>query len=114
MLPTVLQWIGRVTSAVVLAFILFSATVPSGPPTNKQLGAMIFFPGLVGIGLILCWWREGLGAIVATAGLVGFYAWHAISGAHLARGPWFVICWSPTLLFAASWLLRHRATTESP
>jgi hypothetical protein len=108
MLATVSQWIARLSSIVVLAFILLSATVPAASPTNKQLVALIFFPGLVGVGLILAWWREDLGAIVATAGLAGFYAWNAISGAHFARGPWFVICWAPTLFFAASWLLRHK------
>ena len=57
--------------------------------------ALVFFPGLVGIGLLLAWWRERAGAITATLGLLGFYAWSLVSGGHFARGPWFVVCWSP-------------------
>jgi len=108
MLPGVLRWVGRITSIVVLAFILLAATTPSGAPTGKQIVALVFFPGLVGIGLLLAWWREKLGAITATLGLLGFYAWSLVSGAHFARGPWFVVCWSPAVFFAASWYLRRR------
>jgi hypothetical protein len=100
--------VGRITSIVVLAFILLSATTPSAAPTAKQIVALVFFPGLVGIGLLLAWWREKLGAMTATLGLLGFYAWSLVSGAHFARGPWFVVCWAPAVFFGASWYLRRR------
>lgn len=95
------------TSAIVLAFIVLSATEPAGAPSTVELVGLVFFPGLVGVGLVLAWWREDIGALAATAGLLGFYGWSLASGAHFARGPWFVVCWSPTLFFAASWFLRR-------
>ena len=107
-LPRVLRWLGRITSFVVLAFIVLSATTPSAAPSATQAIGLVFFPGLVGLGLLLAWWRERTGVLVATLGLVGFYAWSFVSGAHFARGPWFAVCWSPALFFAASWYLRHR------
>jgi len=103
MLPPLLRWAGRLTSVVILAFIVLSATEPAGRPTTSQLVALLFFPVIVGVGLVLAWWREDVGAVVATVGLFGFYVWSFASGGHFARGPWFIVCWSPTLLFAASW-----------
>ncbi len=112
MLATSLRWSARLLSLVVIIFVVLSVFVPAGPPTRAQLVGLVFFPGLVCIGMALAWWHEPLGVLIATAGLAAFYAWSVISGAHFARGPWFVVCWSPTLLFAISWLLRRgRITT---
>jgi hypothetical protein len=107
-LPRVLRWFGRITSLVVLAFIVLSATTPSAAPSATQAIGLVFFPGMVGVGLLLAWWRERTGVLLATVGLVGFYAWSFASGAHFARGPWFAVCWSPAVFFAGSWYLRHR------
>ncbi len=106
-LSRVLRWAGRLTSAAVLTFIVLSATEPARAPSATELVALLFFPGLVGVGFLLAWWREGAGALAATIGLVGFYGWSIASGAHFARGPWFLVCWSPTLFFTASWILRR-------
>lgn len=111
MFTRTLRWAGRLTSVVVLAFLVLSATVPAGTPSPTEMVALVFFPGIVGAGLLLAWWREDLGALAATAGLVGFYLWNLVSGSHFARGPWFLVCWSPTLFFAASWFLRRRPRT---
>jgi hypothetical protein len=73
---------------------------------------LVFFPGMVGLGLLLAWWRERTGVVVATLGLVGFYAWSFVSGAHFARGPWFVVCWSPAVFFAASWYVRRGPVSD--
>jgi hypothetical protein len=108
MLADVLRWAGRLTSALVLSFLVLSATEPARTPSTTQLVGLLFFPVILSVGLLLAWWREDIGALVATVGLLGFYVWSRASGGHFARGPWFFVCWSPTLLFLASWLLRHR------
>ena len=109
-----LRWAGRITSLIILGFIALSLTEPSGPPTGNQIVALVFFPGILGGGLVLAWWREGLGAAIATLGIVGFYGWSLASGGHFARGPWFVVCWSPALLFAGAWYLEGRAGRRPP
>lgn len=108
LLARFLRWTGRITSVVVLAFVLLSATEPAARPSFREAVALVFFPGIVCTGLLIGWWREGLGAVIATGGLLGFYGWSAASGAHFARGPWFLVCWAPTLFFVGSWLLRRR------
>ena len=106
-LSRVLRWAGRLTSVIVLGFVALSATESSAGPSAVEVVGLLFFPGMVGVGLLVAWWREDIGALTATIGLLGFYGWSLISGAHFARGPWFLVCWSPTLFFAASWLLRR-------
>lgn len=105
----VLRWAGRITSVVVLAFIALSLTEPSGRPTSSQIVALVFFPGLLAIGFVLAWWHEGLGAAIATLGIAGFYVWSLVSVGRFARGPWFLVCWSPALFFAAAWYLQRPA-----
>jgi len=106
-LVDVLRWAGRITSLIILGFIALSLTEPSGRPTARQAVALVFFPGLLAIGLVLAWWREGLGAAIATIGILGFYVWSLVSGGPVARGPWFLVCWSPALFFAAAWYLQR-------
>jgi hypothetical protein len=102
-----LRWIARLSTIVVIALILLMATAPSAGPSPSQWIGLFFFPVLLGVGLLIAWRREALGAFVATIGLVGFYAWSALSRGHFARGPWFLVCWAPAVFFFCSWLLRR-------
>jgi hypothetical protein len=86
-LPRVLRWLGRITSLVVLAFIVLSATTPSAAPTATQAIGLVFFPGMVGVGLLLAWWRERTGVVVATLGFrqrCSLRAWPVVRGVLVA------------------------------
>lgn len=107
-LASILGWAGRITSLIILGFIALSATEPSGAPTRGQIVALVFFPGLLAVGFVLAWWRPGLGAAIATLGLAGFYLWSFVNGGQFPRGPWFLVCWSPALFFAAAWYWGRR------
>lgn len=107
MLALTLRWIARITSLVVLGFIaLMAFGEPAAAPSTSEVVGLVFFPGLLSLGLVLAWWREHIGAIVATIGLAGIYAW-AFARGHGLRGPWFVVTWLPALFFFASWLVRR-------
>ena len=108
LLAGILRWIGRLTTLVVVAFVLLAATVPAGSPSFREVVGLFFFPGIVVVGLLLAWWREAIGAGVATVGLLGFYGWSFVSGANFARGPWFIVCWAPAVFFIGSWFLRRQ------
>lgn len=112
LLAKLVRWTARAASLVIFAFVLLSATGPAATPSFREAVGLVFFPGLLLAGFALAWWREARGAAVATVGLLGFYAWSWASGAHFARGPWFIVCWSPTLFFLTSWLL-HRQRSLS-
>jgi hypothetical protein len=73
---TVLRWIGRVWGlllicglSLVLFFWYLGSAGGAGPP------GFVYVVGCVIIaGLVVAWWREGPGALISLAGLVGFYA----------------------------------------
>ena len=104
MTTTVLRWTARVTSLVVIGFILlFAFDGHSGAPSAIEILGIVLFPGLVCLGFLLGWWREILGAVLPTVGLIGIYVWSQAAVGHLPRGPWFIVFWSPALLFLATW-----------
>jgi len=108
MLALALRWIARLTSLVVIAFILLMAFgEPSAPPSRSEIVGLVFFPGLLSLGLLLGWWREQMGALVATVGLAGLYAWSLIARGQVLHGPWFVVTWLPALFFFSSWMVRR-------
>jgi hypothetical protein len=109
-IPGILRWCGRLSSVVVIVILaLIVVGERSAAPSSMELVGLAFFPGLVCIGLVLSWWREWMGAAVATFGLVGFYLWSLIARGHFTNGPWFILFWSPALFFFASWLTRRRS-----
>lgn len=107
-IPQVLRWAARLSSLVVIGFILMMAFGEPGRPSRAEVVGIAFFPVMLCAGLLLAWWREDLGALVATVGVAGFYVWHFAVRGQFARGPWILILWLPTLLFVASWLLRRK------
>jgi hypothetical protein len=72
---TAMRWIGRVWGlllVVVLPLVLFfwylGSAGGAGPP------GYVYVVGTdIVAGMILAWWREGLGVLLSLAGLVGFY-----------------------------------------
>ena len=115
---TALRWIGRVWGlllifglSLVLFFWYLGSASGAGPP------GFVYLVGCVIIaGLIVAWWREGLGALISLAGLVGFYvALYAYERDQLRY-------WSGTFLFilppilcllASSWLRRRMSKGPS-
>lgn len=107
-----LRWVARTLSAAVmmlLALEVFGDHSPAGPSRAEMVG-LTFFPGALGLGFLVSWWREALGALISTIGLLGFYVWSVAHSGHLPRGPWFVVVWSPAALFflTAITLRRHQ------
>lgn len=86
-------------------------TLASGPlvmPSPIELVMMLFFPLTIAIGLILAWWREGTGGLIALGGLVMFYIINTIGrGGRPPSGPWFALVAAPGALFVAWRLLRR-------
>jgi hypothetical protein len=105
----VARWSGRILSLASLGML--SLFVVGEPPWPWRLtpfeGAMVLcFPVTLAAGLVLAWWREGLGGLVAVLGVLGFYLVHLAGTGEVPRGPWFLVFASPSALFLASWAMR--------
>ncbi len=103
----VLRWTARATSVasiLLLGMFAFGGS-EAFTPTATEAVALAFFPGGVALGMLLGWWREGLGGLITLISLGLFYAWLIALGGHAPRTPLFLIFSSPGLLFLACWLL---------
>jgi len=112
---TGMSWIGRLWGIVLIVFLpiilLFNY---SSFPENSGNAYLIIFAVIV-VGMIVAWWRQGLGALLSLAGLVGFYAavW-AYERSNLQNWVQASICILPSLVFLlASSLLRMRLASKS-
>ena len=100
--------VGSIASVTLLLMIfLGEGSSPSKITTNEWIG-LVFFPiGLV-IGLVIAWWKEGIGSVVSIGSLLGFYlVWGYLMRNHIG-GWWFLVFASPGFLFLLHWLLNGR------
>jgi len=107
---TILRWLARLLSSLVILFVVLEVLGDHSPrgPSRAEWIAIGFFPGALCLGFVVGWWREGLEALIATLGIVGFYVWSTASRGQIPHGPWFIVVWSPAVVFLASWLMHRR------
>ena len=109
------RWLARLMSLLSLAIIaLFLLAEPFKPANvrGREWVGFVCFPIGVMVGLIIAWWKEGLGAAISLGSLAAFYlvyAWMMGSNIH---GPWFLIFSSPAFLFLIAWLLSRSNFSE--
>ena len=107
---TILRWIARIWSYLVVTFIVlfvgahfFESGSGIGSMSLENAIAFTFFPIGLTVGLIIAWWKEGLGGIIATGSIIGFHLTmlfvHGKPDFVLfiellaVPGPLFIICW---------------------
>ncbi len=107
-LATVLRWIARIWGILSIAFILvmfigniFLETDPY-QFQSEELLAFAFFPVGVLAGVLLGFWQEMRGGIIALGSLIIFYIVELISSGTIAKGPWFLLVAAPGLFFIAA------------
>jgi hypothetical protein len=106
----VLRIVARVWSLLSIAFLLvmFIGEALSSPwvwPTWSEWVGLALFPVGVTIGLVLAWWREGLGGAIAVGSLAVFYLWDLIRSRTFPGGPFFLLIAAPGFLFLICWFL---------
>ena len=111
----VFRWLARLTSLVsigILALFLFGEPFHLTQITAREWTGLAFFPAGVAIGMIIAWWKEGLGAAISIASLLGFYTIFGWLLGSRVRGPWFIIFVLPAFLFLIAWLVSRRNPRE--
>ena len=117
-----LRWSARATGLLSMGVLLLFLTGEDGLVGGNGWAkvrpaewiGLLFFPFGVLLGLALAWWREALGAVVASASVTAFYLYHVLRAGRLPGGPWFLIFTSPAVLFFASWLAHGRRRNAVP
>jgi hypothetical protein len=101
-LQLVIRWTARALSlasaGLILAFFAGEGLHPSRIRAEEWLG-LLFFPFGIAAGMILAWWREGLGGAVTVASLAVFYLIHLATTGAFPRGWAFFAFALPGFLF---------------
>ena len=109
------RWLARLTSLMsigMLALFLFGEPSPIGRITAREWIGLAFFPAGVAIGMIIAWWKEGLGAAISILSLVAFYTIFGWLLGSNVKGPYFFVFASPAFLFLIAWSLSRRNLSE--
>lgn len=98
-----IRWGARAGSILSVGLLLlFLGAENTTSVTPRQIVGFLFFPLGVAVGLVIGWWKEGLGGAVSMASLACFYlVYGVILSDQIPRGPWFVLFTAPALLFMA-------------
>ena len=106
----VLIGFARIWSLASIAFVLIFlfGEVLSGNgarPTAAEWVGLALWPGGVVVGLVVAWFRKGLGGAVAVGSLIAFYVWYLLERGTFPRGPYFLLVAAPGIVFLLSSLL---------
>lgn len=96
--------VGSIASITLLVMIFFGEGSRSDISRNEWIG-LTFFPLGVVIGMIISWWKEGVGSVLTVASLIGFYLVYGYLLENHIGGWWFIVFASPGFLFLAHWFL---------
>jgi len=101
----VIRWIARLLSIpVIVIFLLMFFGEGFDPAKVKPAEWLMLLFGPFGliVGMILGWWKEGVGGVIT---LVSFFAAMIVGGYSGSGAGNLLICASPGFLFLLSWLL---------
>ena len=92
--------------SITLLVLLFQAEAfhPSEIAPGEWFG-LVFFPIGVIAGLVIAWWREGLGVSITLGSLLAFYLVYGYLLQYHIGGCAFVMFASPAFLFFFHWVL---------
>jgi len=72
--------------------------------TARELLLFLFFPLGVCVGMVVAWWREGLGGGISVGSMAAFYLADRLMSSSFPRGLAFAALAVPGFLFLLSWL----------
>jgi len=104
-LPAVIvRWVARVLSVLCVGIILLFIVGEGGLShpvrfTLREGIGLLCFPLGVTVGMVLAWWREGIGAAVTIGSLAAFYLLYTVLWSSFPGGPFFLIFSLPGFIF---------------
>jgi hypothetical protein len=102
-----LRWIARAGSllSIGLIFLFFiGGEFHPAKITPREWVGLTFFPVGVVAGMIIAWWKEGVGAGITLSSLLAFYGVYGfLLGSPI--GFWFIVFASPGFFFLLYWIL---------
>ena len=108
-LTLAIRWTARVWAvAAVGTVILLSVGEGLYPAGRAEWVGLLLYPGGICAGMILAWWREGLGGSITIGSLLAFYILHTATAGRLPSGWGWLVLAAPGFLFFWSWQRSRR------
>ena len=98
--------VGSIASITLLLMLFAGEGLHPSQVAPRQWLGLIFFPLGVIIGMIIAWWKEGLGAVITLGSLLAFYFVYGYLMRYHIAGWAFIVFACPGFLFLLHWLLR--------
>jgi len=91
--------VGSIASITLLILLFMGDAVRPSEISRNEWAGLVFFPIGVVIGMVIAWWKEGVGSVLTVASLIGFYMVYGYLLSNHIGGWWFIIFASPGFLF---------------
>jgi hypothetical protein len=106
---------GSIASITLLVSLFMGDALHPSEISSNEWAGLLFFPAGVTIGMIVAWWKEGLGSAVTLLSLLAFYLIYGYLLRNHIGGWVFIAFASPGFLFLLHWLCATlvKSTTQS-
>jgi len=104
--------VGSIASITLLIFLFMEEAFHPSEISPNEWAGLLFFPIGVMIGMIVAWWKEGLGSAVTLLSLLAFYLVYGYLLRNHIGGWVFIAFASPGFLFLLHWFLRDTEKHE--
>ena len=118
-MTTLIRWIARVMSVLVLIFLLafligegFMGDDPLVMPTVQEWVSLLFFPIGLLIGLGVGWWHELWGGLIGVGAILLFYLIDILFTGTPPSGFWFILLTVPAMLFLILGLINRTRSNK--
>ena len=91
--------VGSIASITLLVFLFAGEGFHPSEISRNEWAGLLFFPIGIMIGMIVAWWKEGLGSAVTLLSLLAFYLVYGYLLSNHVRGWVFIAFASPGFLF---------------
>lgn len=106
--------LGSIASITLLVLLFMGEAFRPAEISSDEWAGLLFFPIGITIGMIIAWWKEGLGSAVTLLSLMAFYLVYGYLLRNHIGGWVFIVFASPGFLFLLHWLLRDTGKTQRP
>ena len=106
--------VGSIASITLLILVFMEEAFHPSEISPNEWAGLLFFPIGVMIGMIVAWWKEGLGSAVTLLSLLAFYLVYGYLLRNHIGGWVFIAFASPGFLFLLHWVCSTLMKSTTP
>lgn len=113
-LTVAIRWTARIWTIMTIAVVVLLSLGEGVHPTGlAETVGLLLYPVGICLGLVLAWWKEGVGGMITVASLLAFYILYATTTGRLPQGWAWLLLALPGFLFVWCWSRARRAAAKA-